>query len=156
MVKYNWKTRYLHHVLHDFKYIKVQNIDSRCVYCGERAEVLDHVPPISIAYQYTGSFLKIPACRSCNKYLYAIPLVTLSSRREHIRQRLYRIKDINIPTWENLEIAELKGMLNSYVKNGLKNQEIIRRRILYISINFEETFQDYIYDDYEKVTKKEG
>lgn len=151
--------RELNRKIYDFKYIKAKSIDDSCLYCGDIAEVWDHVPPISRAYQYTGTFVLVPACRSCNAYLYSHALLTLPSRREHIRQKLYKLKDYKIPDWYKSELCEIKGYIKKYVKKGLCVQRNIRERILYISENIGETFQDYIYEDYEKpvmiVSKKE-
>ena len=136
--------RYISEKLNDFKYKRINPVFDACIYCGETARVWDHVPPISIADGYNGMFFKVPSCRSCNAYLFHKPFFALSVRKEHIRQRLFRKTDLYIPIWEVDELDSIKGWVNKYIKYGLNNQRILKRRILYITATMGEEFTDYL------------
>lgn len=63
-----------------------------CVYCGQVADSLDHVPPISLAIDLPlPDFLELnpsllPCCRHCNSIIGDSPSLNLSSRREIVEK----------------------------------------------------------------------
>ena len=138
--------RYIGNLVYNFKYQKISTIGQTCIYCGCAAVVWDHVPPISIASGYDGHFIKVPACRDCNGFLSAVPIMTLQGRRHHIIQRMLvrRKKFLTTPDWENMELSEITGWVNRYIRAHLKKRNYLRRKIAYMNKNIEETFSEYI------------
>ena len=55
------ETRRLSEIIYDQNYEVVKTIDNICIYCGEMASVYDHVPPVSVAHLYFGTFIKVPS-----------------------------------------------------------------------------------------------
>uniref|UniRef100_A0A6M3LL27 HNH endonuclease n=1 Tax=viral metagenome TaxID=1070528 RepID=A0A6M3LL27_9ZZZZ len=135
-------------ILHDFKYNKIKG--SFCIYCGEKAHVYDHVPPISKAEQFKGTFIKVPSCKSCNAILNNTSFKTLKERREHLIKKLSNRKDLKIPIWDYSELSELEGFIKKYIKKGIKNREVLKKRLTYLYFYLEtENFEDYYpYDDF--------
>jgi hypothetical protein len=148
MKKYkgNWRVRYRCEQLHDFKYQKVSTIGCCCIYCGKPAKTLDHIPPISAAHLYTGTFVKVPACSRCNTFLHNRLFVTLEERKQYLIERYcerYK-KDLKIPSWRLRELEKLQGFLNGYIDRGLKLKKDVMSRLSYLA--FQESLADYVED----------
>ena len=107
-----------------------------CIYCGQPADTLDHVPPLNRIDDYEAmgllkeQYILAPACRSCNS--------TASDKLEDgILQRIEAVKDrisINLRKylrrveWDDEELAELGPNLLSAVKaNHIKTELAISR-----------------------------
>jgi hypothetical protein len=118
-------------VLYDHKYKRIYTIGNLCAYCGEEATVLDHVPPISYAHMYKEGHKKIPSCKSCNKYLWCMDIIDIEDRKKYLLKRLteHFRKTLNIPKWDDLELNEIKGFVNGYIKAGLAKQKILQNRL---------------------------
>ena len=125
------KKRALNKRIHDFKYIRIHSIGNLCVYCGEWAEVLDHVPPISAAHLYKAGHIKVPACKSCNKFLSGAIILSIKDRKKYIIEKILkkRKKSLRIPNWEEEELCEIKGFVNGYIKKGLIKQRQLQIRL---------------------------
>jgi hypothetical protein len=54
-----------------------------CVYCGERGDSVDHIPPRFISNE--GMIVR--ACRRCNGYLFNFLFLTIEDRREYLIKR---------------------------------------------------------------------
>lgn len=108
-----------------------------CVYCGETATTLDHVPPLS----YAASIMDIlpnlpkrprftiwPACRDCNCRLSGFLLSGLRERRREIRARLSRKyrRLLGEYDWSDEELARFGRNLRS----AIEHMEHKRRRIV--------------------------
>lgn len=67
-----------------------------CVYCGDPATTVDHVPPLSRAAALADimgdirkiDFVMYPACRDCNLRLATFAETALTKRRAELRCRL--------------------------------------------------------------------
>ncbi len=72
-------------------------LSNECVYCGARANTVDHIPPVSLVFALELNtfkrLLKVRACKECNSALGAKALFTLESRREFIHERLKKKLD---------------------------------------------------------------
>jgi 5-methylcytosine-specific restriction endonuclease McrA len=107
-----------------------------CVYCGQPADTLDHVPPLNRIDDYESlgllreQYVLVPACRSCN--------ATASDKLEDgILQRIEAVKDrlsvrlrryLKRVEWDDEELAELGPNLLSAVKaNHIKTELAISR-----------------------------
>ncbi len=82
------KLRHRHYVRRDL------GLSGFCVYCGQNADSLDHVPPISLAADLPFlAFLELnpsllPCCRHCNSIIGNTSNLSLSSRREIVEKYL--------------------------------------------------------------------
>ena len=107
-----------------------------CVYCGQPADSIDHIPPRSLR-----SFLpeiglvakeqEVHACRECNCVLGARPILTIGERRAFVKlwlKKRYR-KYLHIPSWTQTDLAELSPTLRKYVERGLTMQYFIKQRL---------------------------
>ena len=132
--------------VYDFKYEVVKALGGVCVYCGDFAEVMDHVPPISKARFFSGHFIKVPACKQCNSFLSSISLVTLKERRKHVLSRMAvrRKKVLSTPEWTEEELSEIKYGSNRYIRKHLQMKKHLMERIKYINDNIDETFCDCV------------
>ena len=104
----------------NFKYKKLKT--HYCIYCGELAEVWDHVPPLSLACGHDGCFLKVCSCKNCNSLLTDLDVCKLNDRKKHLIKRITKkyTKKINIPHWGEKEIKQLRGCLNGTPSIELK------------------------------------
>ena len=104
-----------------------------CVYCGEVADTLDHVPPVRIAesLDLEMTHMLVPACRECNSTLSAKYLLYLDERAEHLLQRYktkYKKHDSAV-AWDEDEIEELSGSLKTYIRGCQLEYQRFRERI---------------------------
>lgn len=81
-----FKRRDLREAAFDSRYDVAGVGSERCVYCGFRAVVMDHVPPISRAGNYPLGFpfRLYPACHDCNQRLCALDRVCLARRVRYL------------------------------------------------------------------------
>jgi len=93
--------------------------ETRCTYCGELSDGLDHVRPQSLDEER--SFrrdLVVPCCRECNSALGARYLVTISVRASfllgHYLKKYKRV--IRAVDWSDEEVAQLGRHLASSVR----------------------------------------
>lgn len=112
-----------------------------CLYCGEVAEVRDHVLPLNRLEVMTPAevmaasdlLLLVPACRECNGWLNSQFFPTLDARQkavqEHYVQKYRRI--LSMPDWSLDDLEELGPTLRRHVRAGLQQRERQRRRIVH-------------------------
>lgn len=94
-----------------------------CVYCDEKAQSLDHVPPLSYLdtlnidkyREMGGKFLLYPCCLECNMLLGDEQLVTLYDRLSYLHDK-YERRLNKIVKWEQSEIKQLGRNLKTYVQ----------------------------------------
>jgi hypothetical protein len=104
-------------------YKRVERLDlSKCAYCGDQRDVLDHVPPITYAYQYLdlkkfhkdgGQFLLYPCCNTCNELLGAKKLFDYPSRAAYLWGKYSSM--IKQFSWDQEELQELGNNLKTIV-----------------------------------------
>lgn len=108
-------------------YNKAKNLDhSVCVYCGDKRQVFDHVPPISkLEYidvdkaQKNGmEFVLYPACNECNARLSSRMSIDLLDRMAYLAE-VYLNKADKIERWTKSELNEMGPNLRSLI---LKDQ----------------------------------
>ena len=94
-----------------------------CVYCGQPADSLDHVPPLSRVDDYRAlglvreMYLLVPACRDCNALAGSTLQATFPERVEYVKDEITRKnrRVIAAPEWDQDEIDELGGSLKAYI-----------------------------------------
>jgi hypothetical protein len=110
-----------------------------CVYCGQPADTVDHVPPLNRIDDYESmglmdeQYLLVPSCRPCNS-------TAKDKLEEGILQRIEAVKDrlaVNLRKylkrveWDEEELDELGPNLLSAVKANHKKTEIAIARLEY-------------------------
>ena len=127
---------------YDSRYKELEN--PCCVYCGDKQEVLDHVPPISflesygetlLITEYNAPFVKVPCCYECNAFLGDSPLFNIKERKEYIHKKLlftYK-KILEAPEWTLEEIEELSGRLKESILNQQQFKSFLKKRLIYSS-----------------------
>lgn len=109
-----------------------------CIYCGNIADSVDHVPPISardgiMALRLTRPprFIEVPSCRECNSALGNRALWTVTERKAWIKAwvRKRSRKYLVIPEWDKEDLGALGPNARMFVNAGLEKQRIVRQRL---------------------------
>lgn len=110
-----------------------------CVYCGDPADTIDHVPPLTRVEDYRAlrrgkeSYLMVKACRPCNSMLGDDLHADIFERIDSVKYRLKRQikRDDYALQWSKQDIALLGKNLRSKVVSSMKRIEAVQRRIDY-------------------------
>lgn len=109
-----------------------------CVYCGDPADSVDHVPPSSRVsdYQALGlekeEYLLVKACRSCNKLLSDSLQDSIISRIDELKRRLKKRKAYwTADDWSEEDLEELGPNLRSLIGASVNKQCNQKRRYEY-------------------------
>ena len=110
-----------------------------CVYCGDPANSIDHVAPISYVaslqhdwerhrLKLRHSLYRVPACKDCNTRLSAFVGTCITEKRAELKRRLRRryARLLGEYDWHDDDLAELGYTLSTTIKS----QERLRERIL--------------------------
>lgn len=110
-----------------------------CVYCGDPADCIDHVPPLSKVNQYRElgahreQYLLVKSCRPCNQMLGSTVqtdvLARIDEAKALIRKKLGK-RDVNY-TWDDEDLEDLGRNLRSHVGSAMRKTESLKRRIEY-------------------------
>ena len=110
-----------------------------CVYCGDRATTLDHVPCLDAVYCLGRDFFEerkvslqlFPCCEECNVMLGNMFIHTVHERAKYVFVKINRKykKFLTTPLFSSDEIDEFKqGLLKDMLINTRTIQLLIRRR----------------------------
>ena len=98
-----------------------------CVYCGEVSEEIEHVVPrCSNLPTYT-----VKSCGECNRLASGVVVTGLRDKLELIRskrKKKYR-KLLSLPEWDEAEIKELAGSLQTHVRALVRSKEIVSAQL---------------------------
>lgn len=109
-----------------------------CSYCGDVADTVDHVIPLSwnrvgarTNSGANGSTSVTPACRDCNINLSNVPIHSISGRRAYLAKKLAaKLKRIRKVMWTADELDELgTGELRQRVEGGLHARAHLEQRV---------------------------
>lgn len=124
---------------YDQIYRRIDPFDGRCVYCGQRASTVDHVPPLESVYGMGSDwyvkrgvrFIKVPACGECNSLLGSRPLETVRERQVFIERQLDKRYEelLTRPKWRLDELEETKGGLQQYLVDQEAKRHWIESRM---------------------------
>lgn len=112
--------------------------NNRCIYCGERADSLDHVFPLSFLSTMSrrqGGMksigVTVDCCRDCNSRLCASMFYSFQDRLDSARERIAKknARLIKLPHWEDAEIRKLRGGLRKLVKKRNVQREVVMQRM---------------------------
>lgn len=115
-----------------------------CIYCGCKAEQLDHVLPVSFAAQlnlsdarvikevFRGLYL-VPCCGECNRIASSKPFFSILEKRKYIQAKLRNkySKLLHSPDWDVDEIEELEGTLRRTVIANMVTKYGMFQRVLH-------------------------
>ena len=97
-----------------------------CVYCGDHADTVDHVPPIHYVsrmiglglWRQLGSCYTVPACKGCNSLLGGFVGLSILERQKELKVRLRRKYQVLLdgPEWRSSDLQELGCGLRAYVE----------------------------------------
>ena len=134
-----FKTHYKHY-----------HIDSKCYYCGDPSQTIDHVPAVTVAYSIGLDELerrkinlyKVRACKQCNSILGSKELLTLDDRARFVYERLQKLykRLLKAQEWDSEEILELGPVLRSYVLSHHDAKNWVEHRLQYM----EDLFYDVL------------
>lgn len=115
-----------------YKKLHVDYDRYQCVYCGELADTMDHVPPrdISERMELEIDHILVPSCNECNRTLSNLFLLTLAERAEYIKRKYakkYRKYNHSVK-WDTDELNELDGSLKMFVSGCQHEYNRIRDR----------------------------
>lgn len=105
-------------------YRRVSGLDlTRCAYCGDPREVLDHVPAISLldgidVKEYIkkgGKLLLYPACLMCNKLLKNHESVSYADRLDYLSYR-YNQRLSKLEPWSRHELNQMGKNMRAYIE----------------------------------------
>ena len=109
-----------------------------CTYCGRDAGTIDHVPSMLVSYldKPETPHLKVPCCRMCNSLLGSRSLNTLDVRCRYLRERYEKKykRDLEMPDWEDYEIAEMGPLAIINIKTSLKQRDAIEDVIYHLEL----------------------
>lgn len=108
-----------------------------CIYCGVPADSIDHIPPRHMRDQLLGVGLvamherEVSSCRECNSALGARPLITITERRDYIKEYLRRrYKSVlRIKDWREDDLALFGDDLRKMILRGIALKQLTRERI---------------------------
>lgn len=94
-----------------------------CFYCGDMAESVDHVPPLTWVESKTIKewkksripFVRIQCCMECNKLLGNKPLFTVQERVEYLEKKLLDQYEKRSTLWSKEEISEMSLMFQRQI-----------------------------------------
>lgn len=135
----------LKRVSHFYRHIEPFGPDA-CAYCGERANTVDHVAPVSYiaglldVMQRLRSSLReclvtVPACSDCNSLLGSFIPDSLANKRAELKRRLYARHEslLASETWSDADINRHGRSLRSYLLSQEQRRRVIERRLAFVS-----------------------
>lgn len=110
-----------------------------CAYCGDPADSIDHVPPVSRVDDYRAlalrneAFLKVPACKECNDLAGDVLDESFLQRAERVKDSIGRKaeKYLRRIEWDEEELQELGPNLRSKVEEHGFKERWYRGRLEY-------------------------
>ena len=120
-------------------YKQVQTTWGDCIYCGQHATQVDHVPALDTVESYGERhfigyrFVTVPCCPECNSALGSKPLATVKLRAAvllgHYADKYSKL--LLNPVWKE-ELYDLEGRLREYVQTAQDHKLLVERRIEYL------------------------
>lgn len=114
---------------------------AECVYCGDRANSVDHWPPRS----YGAYGLLMPACKECNSLLGTMHPTSLGERIKTLKYllRVRYAKYLRIPDWSEDELCEMGHAMHSSIVVGIAKKHVVRKRIAWNVESYLSLIDDY-------------
>lgn len=111
----------------------------RCVYCGDVADTVDHMVPLSFQRSAGKRFATragqnknlVPSCRECNNLAGNKIFDTKQDKKAYIINRLrskYR-KILDMPEWSKEEMEELSPTMQKFITSQMAKRGLLEMRI---------------------------
>jgi len=108
---------------------------NECVYCGQHATTIDHIPALTkVQYYPESEKIAVRACSICNSILSNVGLIDISSRVRFLFSK-YPIrfkKLLEMPPWDEEELSQLSGKLKLSVMRELKKKRMIENKMIFL------------------------
>ena len=109
-----------------------------CVYCGDPADTIDHVPPLSRVDDYRSlrlekeTYLLVRSCRECNAVLGESLQTSVLERYELAKEKIALKAKPSKAMWTEEDMAELGPNMRRYVSSETKKRERNFERLMYV------------------------
>ena len=120
--------------------------ESSCVYCGNKADTKDHIPPLAWMECLGPDWFEdkrmliiwVPSCKECNTALRDNKLFTIRERTGWLIDHYMRKYDklATVPVWTKEQISELRGRLKQSIEQFAFYQVGIDRRLQILEENY--------------------
>lgn len=103
-----------------------------CVYCGRHGHTKDHIIPRHWAGESGRNFVAtVPACGLCNSLLSNTVAWAINERREIAHRRAMKKfrRLLQMPRWDNDQLAEVEGSLRSYILDEMSKRAEVQRML---------------------------
>ena len=115
-----------------------------CVYCGQMANTVDHVLPVTFAYSLNlnspgvrkelGQGLnKVPCCSECNTLASNAAFVSILEKRRYVQKKLrgkYKRLLVFKP-WDEDELVEVSSNLRDTIVQSMHKRMLVESRVNY-------------------------
>ena len=110
--------------------LATKHLQRNCMYCGERADNVEHVFPKTYFGEQTQ---KVWACSECNGLAGAKIFDSILEKRSYIQERLrWRYRGfLEMPDWCQEEMDELGPSMLTEIKKGMRIKRWIVKRLNY-------------------------
>ena len=110
----------------------------RCIYCGERASVIEHLVPLcfleSRKRKTSDRFLRSESCHDCNQLLGSRFFETLDDRISWVNERLRGTNGkIKVPQWTAEELSEMGYAIRSHISKQQQIKLLATRRACWVN-----------------------
>ncbi len=122
-------------------------VGDRCVYCGFQATCRDHVIPVCYTHiKRTNREVELVlSCTECNTIAGDKIFDSIEEKRSYIHEELKKkykhclteSKD-GKEEWSRKELSEVRGKLKKYIMASLQMGKVIRNRLNYPDIDYDE------------------
>jgi len=107
-----------------------------CIYCGQPADTIDHVPPVSRIDDYRAMdkvrelFVTVHCCRQCNNILGNSLQPTIIDRCEYLKDKLAR-RMTRVTLWSDDELGDIGPNLRSKLIENNRRDKMLSDRVNY-------------------------
>jgi 5-methylcytosine-specific restriction endonuclease McrA len=116
------------------KYTRYRNAIRQCVYCGDVADTLEHIPPRSVRNHKLALYIKfktVHSCFECNNLLGNRLPWDLDGRKEKIKEILAKRykKALKFQDWTELELQEVSETMRKEIIISMEMKKWIQYRL---------------------------
>jgi hypothetical protein len=111
-----------------------------CVYCGCRANTLDHFVPLAVLYMMGdiggGERVTLESCSECNTIAGSHVFKTVGEKRDYIHKNLeekYHVL-LKAPNWTKQELSRMGYNMRTYIESHLVYRDWIDERLTWQNV----------------------
>ncbi len=130
--------------MNDHRYVKKFTWLNTCVYCGQVADTIDHVLPVSVCHYmnwdsiyvwrlFRFGLYKVKCCGECNRIASDKPFTSIKDKRDYIQKKLRKkyAKWLRHVEWTDEEKETLGYSLKADIDQAMINKIITTNRVNY-------------------------